>query len=112
MNTPQANNRGGSLATAAGFRWYHRLVRATWGLSLLHPAWVHCNGESSHTSVCLASFHHPDSITWRWALYWNKNLSWASGASTWKAPNGNGSISFRLPWIGGLSLAWQEHMWL
>jgi hypothetical protein len=75
--------------------------------------WVHCNGESSHSSACLLSFHHPLSITWRWALYWIRPRGIGKfTCSRWRPPNDEmGSITFGLPFIGAFSLSWQAHLW-
>ena len=42
------------------------------------PRWVHCNGESSKTTIVLFSCHPLDSITWHWAIYINapKSIKW------------------------------------
>ena len=36
--------------------------------------WVHCNGESSKTSACIASYQNPKKVMWRWAIYWAKSF--------------------------------------
>lgn len=73
-------------------------------------AWVYGgDGESSHTSAVLASYHHPASITWRWALYWNRP-SRGFAARRWVGPNGHGFISISSP-LSGLYFSWQPHCW-
>lgn len=76
--------------------------------------WVHGNGETSKTSAILAGFHHPDSITWRWALYWEKPAlkTWRPSVYRWKPrPTAEyGSAGIYLPLLGGLTLSWQAHM--
>ena len=73
--------------------------------------WVHSNGESSKTSAVLAAYHHPNSITWRWALYWNKHYRLTFKILSWcRYPDGHGSATLTLPFIGGLTLSTQAHM--
>ncbi len=67
--------------------------------------WVHGNGRTSKTSAVLASYHPPNSITWVWALYWNKPNGWKP--STGKLFRG---IYVRLPLFGGLEVRWQAPM--
>lgn len=76
-------------------------------------SWVHGNGETSKLSAMLAAFHPPRSITWLWALYWNKprKLLCAPEITRWKTPNGSGSTTVTLPFVGGLCLSWQQAMW-
>lgn len=77
--------------------------------------WVHGNGSTSKTSATLAAYHHPDSITWRWALYWQKpqSLLCLPRLTVWR-PGGRksrmGSYTLTLPLVGALSLSWQQHM--
>jgi len=71
--------------------------------------WVHDgDGRSSKTSACIASYHHPKSITWRWALYWERRKPF--GFFKWSFREW-GSIGFVFPVIGGLTLRWQETLW-
>lgn len=76
--------------------------------------WVHGNGQTSKTSAILAGYHHPDSITWRWALYWEKPaaLRWLPRASVWRPQpdSAMGSRTLVLPLVGSLCLRWQAHM--
>lgn len=74
--------------------------------------WVYGgDGTSSHTSAALAGYHRPDSITWRWALYWGK-----PGKFTWRMlywtrnPSGYNWIALTLPFIGSFTLHVQPHM--
>ena len=77
----------------------------------LNLRWTHDGqGYSSHTSYSLASYHHPDSCTWRWALYWNRNRGWKPIAHYWTPNKGKtGSMGLTFPIIGGLFLSWQQH---
>lgn len=72
--------------------------------------WVHCNGEYSHSSAVLASYHHPRSITWRWALYWHKAGKPILKIITWNRLPSYGSYTVTLPFVGSLRLVTQEHM--
>lgn len=69
----------------------------------------------------LAAFHHPDSITWRWSIWLSTSNQkrWCfpkfgpgyNMGKGYRAPNGNFSVWFRIPFIGVVSLNTQEHMW-
>ena len=94
-------------------RFLGRSVQFRNGLSLgFH--WVHGNGETSKTSAILASYSPPWSLTWGWALYWDRpQRPWRlPKVSRWApAPgSGYGSLSLMLPLVGGLSLKWQPLM--
>lgn len=73
--------------------------------------WVHGNGKTSKTSAVIAGFHHPKSITWRWAIYWikPKKLFVFPSFRIWNKCTGSAEIT--LPLIGGLSFNWQQNMW-
>ena len=45
--------------------------------SLGGPKWVGFNGESSYRCLKILSWHNPKSITWRWALYFDRD-AWLS----------------------------------
>ena len=62
-------------------------------------------GYSSYSTASLASFHHPRSITWRWALYWSRP------PSRFTVSIQKRGIGISAPWAGGLWLSWQDHMW-
>ena len=77
--------------------------------------WVHGNGYTSKTSASIASYHHPDSITWRWALYYHLPRGWKSlfrwPRIDWRNSANYLYCSVNLPFVGGLSLTTQAHMW-
>ena len=75
-------------------------------------SWVYGgDGTSSKTSALLASYHHPRSITWRWALYWCRSDPLERKRFSWSRHLGDyGWFSFSLPFFGGLSLQYQQHM--
>jgi hypothetical protein len=85
-------------------RYFGRSVRFSNGFSIGFN-WVHGNGQTSKTSAILAGYHPPRSITWRWALYWNK----PAGRKT-SAGRVFKGVYVRLPLIGGIELRWQETM--
>ena len=67
--------------------------------------WVHGNGRTSKTSATLAGYHPPRSITWLWALYWNKPFGLVPKIGSFRD-----GVYIRLPIVGGLELRWQEEM--
>lgn len=71
--------------------------------------WVHGNGKTSKTSACLIGYHPPKSVTWRWAIYWEKpsNALAPPSFNKWCGPGGHGFVSVQLPIIGGLTFRWQ-----
>ena len=69
-----------------GFRWHHG-----------------GDGRSSKTTALLATYHHPDSITWRWVLVWSK-----PSRKAWLP-----SVDYRqisMPILGTLTWETQDHM--
>lgn len=76
--------------------------------------WVHGNGETSKTSAILAGYSPPWSITWGWAVYWNRpsGLFVLPRISRWspRPGSGYGSLTVALPLIGGFSVRWQPLM--
>jgi len=65
------------------------------------------DGTQSKTSAVIASFHHPRSHTWRWAIYWDKNRSgWFRIWKGW-----SGFIIVGLPFLGAIDFRWQQHCW-
>lgn len=67
--------------------------------------WVHGNGRTSKTSAVIAGYHPQRSITWLWALYWNKPAGWMlSMGKLWDG------VYVRLPLLGALELRWQAAM--
>lgn len=73
--------------------------------------WTFGNSGTSTDSAVIASYHRPDSITWRWALYWQrwKFHSWKL-FQLWRSTNGNGYGWFSIPFVGTFSLSAQPHM--
>lgn len=87
-------------------------LRLFWIGFSMRPAWVHCNGESSHSSVMLAAFHHPVSITWRWAIYWN--VPWKLKAQRFsfkRWASDYGWFEIQAPFLGSIRFNWQPHVW-
>ena len=68
----------------------------------------------------IASYHHPRSITWRWAIYLDRKdtsfrFRFGPGYSMGKkyySPNGEFSLWVGLWLIGTISLNIQKHMWI
>lgn len=76
------------------------------------------NGEGWYIIV---SYHHPDSITWRWSLSYHTTEhrawrfpmvkpSYAMGTKYWAA-NGYFGGYLALPFVGAISLNTQPAMW-
>ena len=68
----------------------------------------------------VASYHHPDSITWRWSISFdprNRKLCWPRFGpgyfmgKKYLSPSGELSIWLVLPLIGTFSFNTQSHMW-
>ena len=80
--------------------------------------WTYGGDSSSKTCACLAGYHNPRSITWRWALYWNKPLKggvWRLPSIDWQRHCINReitSICLKLPFVGAFHLAIQENMFV
>lgn len=70
--------------------------------------WVHGNGITGKRISRIASYHHPESVTWRWALFWNKpkgvmpKMSFKNGRY--------GYFVLSIPVFGGIAVSWQPHM--
>lgn len=94
-------------------RFHGRSVHFANGLGLGFN-WVHGNGDTTKTSAILAGYHPPWSLTWGWALYWERpQRPWRlPKVSRWApaAGSGYGSLSIMLPLVGGLTLNWQPLM--
>lgn len=94
-------------------RFLGRSVEFKNGLSLGFN-WVHGNGETSKTSAILAGYSPPWSLTWGWAVYWERprSLSLLPKVSRWspRTGSGYGSIHVTLPLIGGLTVKRQPLM--
>jgi len=77
-------------------------------------SWVHCNGESSKSCAMLASYHPPNSITWRWAVYWLKPKAgrYKPRFRTYRKPGNYKLMSMYIyiPLFGGIELAIQPLM--
>ena len=73
--------------------------------------WSHGNGTTSKTSAILAGYHPPRSITWRWALDWNKpRKTIIPFVRKWGALSGYGSLSVGFPLVGGITFRWQPEV--
>lgn len=94
-------------------RFLGRSVEFKNGLSLGFN-WVHGNGETTKTSAALASYSPPWSLTWGWALYWERprSLVLLPKVSRWCPRPGSdyGSLHLTLPLIGGFTVRWQPLM--
>jgi len=78
--------------------------------------WLHGgDGWSSRSSAVLAARHHPDSITWQWAVYWQQPAFVLRHAWPLFFKNfcpGLKSFYLRLPfWMGTISFQYQGHLW-
>lgn len=67
----------------------------------------HCNGKPTGGWV-IASWHHQESITWRWLFTWSPHL----GLPRFIASSARyGSAEIRLPIMGCFYVSWQPAMW-
>ena len=86
--------------------WWAR-IRLDGGLRwrglFLGWSWVHSNGIKGRDHACIASYHHPRSITWRWTLW----FSWGKRRVPMFLHRGPRCIIF---WR--FQLRWQDHMWM
>lgn len=88
-----------------------RLIRSLLGFSFFRR--TNCEG-----SYVLAAFHHPDSITWRWCVWYDKPRSFkiALGpnynlGTSWRSPNGDFGGWLTLGPLGQFSFSTQQPMW-
>lgn len=78
--------------------------------------WMHCSGVSTKSCATLIAYHHPRSITWRFALRWTKpsKLVWWPQLKRW-VPSASksllGNYRLTLPLVGTLTLDYQPHTW-
>ena len=71
--------------------------------------------------IILISYHHPDSITWRFYLDFTRSSgmkifpkfgpSYSMGKS-WFSPSGDFGGWLRVPFLGVFSIGTQQHMWV
>lgn len=75
-------------------------------------AWTYGgDGSSSKTSAAIAAYHHPRSLTWRWAIYWSKPEGFRPALVWHRTPSGYNRYGLVLPLLGSLLLFTQPHMW-
>lgn len=70
-------------------------------------------GFSSKRSAAIAGYHPRDSITWRWALYWQRptlRTLFKLSKNLHRLGSAHKSYNVTLPVVGGFSLALQETM--
>lgn len=78
--------------------------------------WVHSDWTRSHTTATLVAYHHPRSVTWRWALRWTKpSQVWCPFKFTSWFPCGKnspwGNYTLTVPLVGMFTLDYQAPMW-
>jgi len=74
---------------------------------------MHANGTPID-SWNLASYHHPNSITWRWVICYSRRKAGRTGAyfmRVYRRQGFNFHAGINLPIIGSLSVQTQPHMW-
>lgn len=90
-----------------GQRKYEVLRLICWRGFFFGFKWQWHDGGSSKTSAVIASYHHPKSITWRWAMIWSKSR-------VFRRPGG--STRFKVlflgaaPFLGALTIRWQDNL--
>jgi len=65
-------------------------------------------------SYNIASYHHEDSITWRWVLSYSLRKAGKTGVyflRTYRGRGFNFHAGINIPVLGSLSLQTQPHMW-
>ena len=72
----------------------------------------HSNGTPI-SSWTLAAYHHPHSITWRWAIWYSRKAGKARlyFHRVYKHQGFNFQAGISLPALGTLSIHTQPHMW-
>lgn len=73
---------------------------------------MHSNGTPINAWT-LAAYHHPESITWRWAIYCSRRVGGKPGFYCMRVYRGQGfnvHAGVNIPFIGSLSLQMQPHM--
>jgi hypothetical protein len=90
-------------------RFHGRSIRFRNGFAIGFN-WTHGNGSTTKTSAIIAGYHPPQSITWRWALYWNRPQKLFQFSAS-KRSRRYGYFGITLPLIGGFKLNWQPYMW-
>lgn len=74
---------------------------------------MHSNGTPID-SYTIASFHHPQSITWRWGIWYSKRKNGRTGfyfRRVYKDRGFNFHSGLNLPILGSISIQTQPHMW-
>ena len=72
----------------------------------------HSNGKPVDSWI-LASYHHPDSITWRWHIGYSR-VAGKSGVyfqRVYRRQGFNFHAGINVPLLGSLSIQTQPHMW-
>lgn len=73
----------------------------------------HSNGTPIRAWT-LAAYHHPRSITWRWAVWYSMRKSGRTGPYFMRVHRGCGfnfHAGINLPLLGSVSMQTQPHMW-
>lgn len=73
---------------------------------------MHANGTPIASWV-VASYHHPDSITWRWPIRYSRRAGKPGVYFTrvYRYQGFNFHAGINLPLLGSLSVQTQPHMW-
>lgn len=71
-----------------------------------------CNGKPT-SSWTIASYHHPHSITWRWAIRYSRQFGKAGPwfQRVYRGQGFNFHAGINIPLLGSLSIQTQPHMW-
>ena len=63
-------------------------------------------------SYVVAAYHHPDSITWRWSIWYSlPRKLFVLPKLQYDSTNGYGYLSLNVPIFGSISLNTQPSMW-
>ena len=73
----------------------------------------HSNGTQI-SSWILAAYHHPNSITWRWVIWYSARQTGRTGLYFTRVHRSRGfnfDAVINLPLLGSLRMQTQPHMW-
>jgi len=75
--------------------------------------WTGHDGYTSKTRANIITFHHPESLTWRYVISWGvpRKMFFLPKFGWIRGKQDGGGYWISLPFIGQLSFDYQENMW-